>query len=355
MARSLITSITRPVVSLVAPVVKPLVRAAKHPLAPLGFAVAGPVVEDVAKRTGLVSWLSNTAVRGVDEATNGLKAVAGFLDFDDEPEVKNEKKDVKKTDVAGTPNAYETLHVGCAADKACGPCSKKKLLKQIAGSLEKASEAEVAAYEKALEQVSVAGKPLIPRTHAPTSNATTPAEIATQASASAASYQAQIQALELQLQAAKDATAAQKLQDQIAALNTQLAQAQTLATQAAQGGTLSNLLTQLTQLKSIESLLQPAPATAVQEVDAYGYPATPPWGSYQDQDGGTFQDPNGNVYGDQAIDPSALDQAYVPFGDDSAFNAWANYSVEGVENESVDENSYALLDENGDCLPCKTF
>lgn len=412
MARSLISSITKPVSSLISPLLRPAIRFAKHPLAPLGMGVAGAVVENVAEKTGLTSWLTTAGVKGVDYlksgAEFGITTIAGIADFDgeDKPQAKVEKKS-EKTEVAGTPNvldtANEALHVGCAADKPCAPCEKKKLLAKVAGALEKMSEDEAKAFEKTLVGWSdpppppagagsghwvadgangwswvpdtnpgpghwehrpkgwvwvhdvAKGRPAIPHTSAPAP--TTPAAVTAQANAAQTAYQNQINALQQQLQAAKDAVQVQKLQDQISALQAQAAQAATVASNAAGGMSLANLLAQLTQLKAIEEIISPAPtpATALQPVDAYGYPTSAPWGSYQDQDGGILQDPNGMTYGNPDIDPSAVSDVLYPSNTgDPGFDAWANYSVEGVEgSEPIVDEPYAILNDEGECEPCK--
>lgn len=365
MARSLVSSITRPISSLIAPVLKPALRFAKHPLAPLGMGVAGMVVENVAEKVGLTGFLTTAGVQGVEflkgGAKTGFAVISGIADFDgedDKPKTKTEAAhdDHDHANVAGTPNALDdgALHVGCAADKACGPCAKKQLLAKVGAALEKMSPAELKDFEVGLSRPKIlASRPSIPRTHA---------DVATQATATASNAQAQIAALQTQLAQAQDAVAQQRLTDQIAAMQAQLAQATALAQGAQAGGSLATLLEQLTQLKAIENLLSPAatPPTAVQPVDAFGYPTTPPWGSYQDQDGGILQDPNGTTYGNPDIDPQFVSNPLIPeYGSqtgDQSFDQWADYSVEGASSDDeVDGTAYPILDDNGECLPCKSF
>jgi len=406
MARSLLSSITRPLTSLVSPVLRPAIRLAKHPLAPLGMGVAGAVVENVAEKTGLTSWLSSAGVQGVDfvksSVETGFAAVAGVLDFDEEEPVKVGATPVpyvckvcKKTGssffgadkwtcvacekthplsplppaqiqgVGATPNAYEQLHVGCAADKACAPCAKKQLMAKISGALEKLTPEQVKELEVgflrsrevqpgpcrdtgAARPIIIHGdaRPLIPRTHSPAP--------AVEPASSLTALQNQIAALQTQLTQAQDAVTTQKLADQIAALQAQLAQQQ-------QGDGLQSVIQQILQLKELENAIAPAPtpATAEQEFDPYGYPVTPPWGAYQDQDGGILQDPNGTVYGNPDIDPQyASDPFFSQYGSstgDPTFDSLVDYSVEGVAGSESESSytAYPILDENGECEPCK--
>lgn len=372
MARSLVSSITRPISSLMSPVLKPALRLAKHPFAPLGMGVAGMVVENVAEKVGLTGWLTTAGVQSVEFLKGGVKTgfatIAGIADFDGEDEPKKDKKTAKvdehvdhdHANVAGTPNALDdgALHVGCAADKACGPCAKKQLLAKVGAALEKMTPEQLKDFEVGLSRPKIsATRPSIPRTHG---------EVAQQATATASNAQAQIAALQTQLAQAQDAVTQQRLTDQIAALQGQLSQATALAQGAQAGTSLTTLLEQLTQLKAIENLLSPAatPPTAVQALDAYGYPATPPWGSYQDQDGGVLQDPNGTVYGNPDIDPQFASNPLIPeYGSQTGepgFDQWADYSVEGTssandDGDIEDGTAYAMLDDNGECLPCKSF
>lgn len=350
MARSLVSSITRPISSLVSPVLRPAIRLAKHPLAPLGMGVAGMIVENVAEQVGLTGLFTKLGVQGVEFVKGGVKTglttIAGIADFDGEDDPpKTETKTVGSIEttaskillcpkcppgmtgtlpanggplvcshgapivpqayvagagvIAGTPNAFEAasgIHVGCAADKACGPCAKKQLLAKVGAALETMTPDEIKDFE-----VGLARKPLVPRTHN---------QVATYASSSASNAQAQIAALQTQLAQAQDAVTQQKLVDQIAAMQAQLNQATALAANAQAGGSLAALLAQLTQLKSIEALLTPAPT------QSYG---SPPWGVEENVN--MIQDPNGFMYedpsygeGEGLVDPMNPMASFDPYG-----------------------------------------
>ncbi len=324
MARSFVSSITRPLSSLASPLLRPAMRLARHPLAPLGMGVAGMVVEGVAEQVGFTPWITKLGVQGVEllkgGAQTGLKAVAGVIDFDGEDEpAKETKTETKKTDVAGTPNAYEAatgLHIGCAGDKACGPCAKKQALAKVGAAFDKMSEKEVEAFVVGLS------RPAIPRTHS---------AIASQANNAASSYQAQIAALQAQLVQAQDAVQQQALTDQIAALQSQLSAANSLAANAQAGGGLAGLLAQLTQLKSIEALLTPA---APAQDPSYG---APPWG--YEENTTVIQDPNGIMYDPTVLDedPSGMVDPMAPFGYGDP------YGDDPMVTRGVDEDYDAVL------------
>lgn len=312
MARSLISSITKPVSSLVSPLLKPAMRLAKHPLAPLGMGIAGAVAEKVSENVGLTQWLTTAGTESVNFLKSGAKlgmtTIAGIADFDGEDKPANETKVEKKTDVAGvvekaisTPNAYEAttgIHVGCAADKPCGPCAKKKALARIAGAFEKMTEEEVEAFASKVNVGENRPKILIPRGKDDTS-----------------SYQSQILNLRTQLQQAKDAVTTQKLTDEIAALQDKLA-----------------------------SALAPAP----------DYPAESPWGSYEETMT-TIQDPNGMMYedpsagefdGESLIDPANPMASFDTMGIEEDYDDVLDVSQEASVSGSVNEYMQPQPDED---------